>query len=152
VENSFIVDAGCIISPAFCAKSVSPRVSDTTIAPNCPLRTFREIIPARSLWSAAAPFGEVQALDATGAATRPRVVRRDVRLTGGFRERERLEDCASAAAGIGTRPANSDSAPDVASCVATTHVRTATRARGARTEKKCIAKDKGWQGAFQRHA
>ena len=41
VENSFIVDAGCIISPAFCAKSVSPRVSDTTITPNFPLRTSR---------------------------------------------------------------------------------------------------------------
>jgi hypothetical protein len=36
--------------------------------------------------------------------------------------------------------------------VATTHVRTATRASGARTVKKCIAKYEGWQGAFQHHA
>jgi hypothetical protein len=34
----FIVDAGCIIASAFCAKSVSPRVSETMIAPHPPLR------------------------------------------------------------------------------------------------------------------
>jgi hypothetical protein len=93
VEKSFIVDAGCIISPAFCAKSVSPRVSETTIAPNFPLRTLRAIIPARSLWSAAAPCGDVQALDAAGAAAPVRFARREARLTGALaRERERLED------------------------------------------------------------
>ena len=30
MDMSFIVDAGCIISPAFCANSVSPRVNDVT--------------------------------------------------------------------------------------------------------------------------
>jgi hypothetical protein len=33
----FIVDAGCIMPSAFCAKSVSPRVSETIIAPHSPL-------------------------------------------------------------------------------------------------------------------
>jgi len=34
----FIVDAGCIMASAFCENSVSPRVSDTMIAPHSPLR------------------------------------------------------------------------------------------------------------------
>jgi hypothetical protein len=38
--NSFIVDAGCISSPAFSAYRVSPRVRETTIAPHVPLRVF----------------------------------------------------------------------------------------------------------------
>ena len=36
----FIVDAGCIIASAFCEKSVSPRVSETTIAPHVPPRVW----------------------------------------------------------------------------------------------------------------
>src|SRR3982751_1731525 len=141
VEKSFIVDAGCIISPAFCAKSVSPRVSEVIITPNFPLRTRVAIIPARSLWRAAAPRSEVQAVEAAGAATRPRVVRREVRLTGFFvRERERLDDCATAASGTGACPAISASSPEVASRAPTTHVMTATRAGRARRVKLRIPK------------
>jgi hypothetical protein len=38
--KSFIVEAGCISSPAFSAYRVSPRVRETTIAPHIPLRVF----------------------------------------------------------------------------------------------------------------
>src|ERR1700738_97825 len=38
--NSFIVEAGCISSPAFSAYRVSPRVRETTIAPQVPLRVL----------------------------------------------------------------------------------------------------------------
>ena len=101
--------------------------------------------------SAGAPRGDVHALEAAGAATRPRVVRREVRLTGAFaRERERLDDCAPTAAGSGARPASSDSAPDVASRAAAVHVMTATRARRARTVKKCIAKNGGGKSRSKR--
>ena len=80
MENSFIVDAGCIISPAFCANSVSPRVSDATMTPNCPLRMC-PIIPDRSFVSAATPTGDVQAAARRGRRAR---VRRTVRRAGRF--------------------------------------------------------------------
>jgi len=43
--NSFIVDAGSMRSPAFAEYSVSPRVRETIIAPQLPLRTraFRNV-------------------------------------------------------------------------------------------------------------
>ena len=43
--NSFIVEAGSSRSPAFAEYSVSPRVSETIIAPQLPLRTraFRNV-------------------------------------------------------------------------------------------------------------
>ena len=79
MEKSFIVDAGCIISPAFCAKSVSPRVSDATMTPNRPLRIRVEIIPDRSVVSAASPIGDVHASGRDGGrAARARAPRRCV--------------------------------------------------------------------------
>jgi hypothetical protein len=43
--KSFIVDAGSMRLPAFDEKRVSPRVSETIIAPQLPLRTraFRNV-------------------------------------------------------------------------------------------------------------
>src|SRR6202011_2837701 len=38
--KSFIVEAGCISSPAFSAYRVSPRERETTMAPHIPLRVF----------------------------------------------------------------------------------------------------------------
>jgi len=53
-----LVDAGMSGTPAFCEKSVSPRVSDTTIIPNCPFLT-RPACEARSAESDATVRGDV---------------------------------------------------------------------------------------------
>src|SRR5512138_3878044 len=147
VENSFIVDAGCIISPAFWAKSVSPRVSEVTITPNRPLRMRVEIIPDRSVVSAGRPLGDVHAVEATGVAARARVRRvgrRDGRFAGVFaRDRGRLGDWnASGAAAVGARTGAGD-APSPAPAGATRATQTAawsaTRSRRARRIRWCIA-------------
>src|SRR3954463_5416680 len=56
----FIVDAGCMSASAFDLNSVSPRESETTIAPHCPLRVRDVSAAPRSLASASASRGEVQ--------------------------------------------------------------------------------------------
>ena len=59
VEKSFNVEAGCIISPAFCAKSVSPRVSETIMTPNLP--PFTRVVSMLSMSAVRAwdPCGDV---------------------------------------------------------------------------------------------
>src|SRR5258705_12004899 len=69
VEYSVIVDAGCIMSPAAWANRVSPRVSETTMTPNFPLRTRLLIIAAKSLESSLAPRGDVHEIGAGAAGT-----------------------------------------------------------------------------------
>jgi hypothetical protein len=57
--NSFIVDAGSNRPPAFVEYSVSPRVSETIIAPHVPLRVraFRNVPISEA--SASAESGDV---------------------------------------------------------------------------------------------
>jgi hypothetical protein len=64
----FIVDAGCIIASAFCVNSVSPRVSETMIAPHSPLRVWLDSALPTASASALAPRGalHVGAEDAAG--------------------------------------------------------------------------------------
>ncbi len=57
--NIFIVDAGCIIASAFCENSVSPRVSDTMIAPHSPVRVWLANALLTALASAVAPTGRL---------------------------------------------------------------------------------------------
>jgi hypothetical protein len=57
--NSFIVLAGTSLSSAPRAKRVSPRVMETTIAPQAPLRVRLPSSAARSAVSAVAPRGVV---------------------------------------------------------------------------------------------
>ena len=73
--NSFIVDAGSRSPPAFTEYSVSPRVSDTIIAPQLPFRTraFRKV--PMSAARALAPNGAVWR-SAGGGVRRTAVVRR----------------------------------------------------------------------------
>jgi hypothetical protein len=67
--NSFIVDAGSKRFPAFDENSVSPRVSETIIAPQLPLRVraFRKVPISEA--SASAPIGVVNR-NGGGAARR----------------------------------------------------------------------------------
>ncbi|MDQ3951289.1 MAG: hypothetical protein M3282_13230, partial [Gemmatimonadota bacterium] len=71
----FIVDAGCSIASALSAKSVSPRVSETTMTPHSPLRVRPLSIEPRFDSSSSAVRGDVQRAGraAAGAA---RAVRR----------------------------------------------------------------------------
>src|SRR4051812_33892747 len=87
-----MVLAGCIISPAFCANSVSPRVSDTIITPNFPPRTRLEMRLEMSEVSAAVPRGDVH--DGPAGARLLAGVTRAL-LEDVFRVRFR-EDCAYA--------------------------------------------------------
>jgi hypothetical protein len=80
--NVFMVDAGTNARSALVAKSVSPWVSETTIAPQSPLRVPSPISAPRSAASAVAPRGVVnRSSGSTGATTRFAVVRR----AAGFR-------------------------------------------------------------------
>ena len=59
VVNNFMVDAGTYGLSALTAKSVSPRLSEITIAPHDPLRVRLPRIAPRSAESAAIPRGVV---------------------------------------------------------------------------------------------
>src|ERR1700694_1086743 len=78
--KSFIVEAGCISSPAFSAYRVSPRERETTIAPHIPLRVFA-VSPLKMDATSAELFSTVYRTTGTGGGRlgfRRRTLRRVV--------------------------------------------------------------------------
>src|SRR5262249_50550259 len=69
----FIVDAGCIMAPGFFEKSVSPRVSDTIMAPHSPPLVLPASADETASLSCATPFGDAHGLDAGALADAERV-------------------------------------------------------------------------------